>query len=93
MNEKEIIDGYKGIMELDLTDIPEYLKKQTVKQHMTDIEMYKVEQSELKPHLRYENTIGRIQKMHKISLMHQQKRIDIKLQEQIKHNEKYNQRT
>ena len=27
MNKREIIDGYKGIMELDLTDIPENLKK------------------------------------------------------------------
>ena len=90
MNKKDIIEGYKGIMELDLTNIPEYLKKQTVEQHMKDIDKYKAEQYNLKPHLRYENTVERIQKTHKIALMYQEKYIDIKLQEQIKRNEKYN---
>jgi hypothetical protein len=90
MDKKDIIEGYKGIMELDLTDIPESLKKLTVEQHTKDIDRYKAEQYKLKPHLRYENTVERIQKAHKMSLMYQEKRTDIKLQEQLRHNEIYN---
>ena len=62
MNKKEIVDGYKGIMELDLTDIPENFKKIIVEQHEKDIDNYKAEQYKLKPNLRYENTVERIQK-------------------------------
>ena len=90
MNKKEIIDGYKGIMELDLTNIPEYLKKDTVEQHMKDIDIYKAEQYKLKPHLRYENTVERIKNTQKVALMKQQKRIVIEEEERRKHNEMYN---
>ena len=71
---KDIVDGYLGIMDLDLTNIPENLKKIMVEQHMKDIENYKVEQYQLKPHLRYENTVIRIQKMHHYSSMQQKTR-------------------
>ena len=90
MNKKEIIDGYKGIMELDLTNIPEYLKKDTVEQHMKDIDNYKAEQYKLKPQLRYENTVERIKNTHKVALIKQQKRIDVEQEEQRKRNEMYN---
>ena len=90
MNKKEIIDGYKGIMELDLTNIPEYLKKDTVEQHMKDIDIYKAEQYKLKPHLRYENTVERIKNTHKVALMKQQKRIDVEQEERRKQHEMYN---
>tara|TARA_R110002020_G_scaffold107766_1_gene250136 strand:+ start:19 stop:306 length:288 start_codon:yes stop_codon:yes gene_type:complete len=90
MNKKEIIDGYKGIMELDLTNIPEYLKKDTVEQHMKDIDNYKAEQYKLKPHLRYENTVERIKNTHRVALIKQQKRIDVEQEERRKHNEMYN---
>ena len=64
MSKKEIIEGYKGIMDLDLTNIPEYLKKETVELHMKDIEKYKGDQFKLKPNLRYENTVERVQKKY-----------------------------
>ena len=55
-----MIDGYKGIMPLDTTNIkPEHLK-QAIECHYKDIEKYKLEQKQLKPELRYENTILRI---------------------------------
>jgi hypothetical protein len=89
---KDTIDGYLGIMELDLTNIPENLKKITAEQHMKDIENYKAEQYQLKPHLRYENTVMRIQKMHKYSSLQLKKQGELKLQEQIARNEKCNYR-
>jgi hypothetical protein len=90
MNKREIIDGYKGIMELDLTDIPENSKKIIVEQHMKDIDNYKSYQYKLKPSLRYENTIERIQKREEKEKKIQKQQIDILLQEQIKRNEMYN---
>lgn len=89
---KDTIDGYLGIMELDLTNIPENLKKETVEQHIKDIDNYKAEQFKLKPHLRYENTVGRIQKIHQYSSIQLKKQGELKLQEQIARNEKYNYR-
>lgn len=90
MNKKEIVDGYKGIMELDLTDIPENLKKIIVEQHEKDIDNYKAEQYKLKPNLRYENTVERIQKREEYEKKIQKQQIYIQLQEQIKRNEMYN---
>jgi len=90
MNKKEIVHGYKGIMDLDLTNIPEHLKKDAVEQHYKDIAIYKAEQYKLKPHLRYENTVARIEKTHKIALMLRNKRIALEMEERRKHNEKYN---
>jgi hypothetical protein len=87
---KDTIDGYLGIMELDLTNIPENLKKETAEQHMKDIDNYKAEQFKLKPHLRYENTIIRIEKMHQYSSIQLKKQGELKLQEQIARNEKCN---
>lgn len=90
MKKTEIIEGYKGIMELDLTNIPEHLKKETIEQHTKDIDNYKAEQYKLKPHLRYENTVERIKNTHKVALIKQQKRIDVEEEERRKHNEMYN---
>ena len=89
---KDTIDGYLGIMELDLTNIPENLKKETAEQHIKDIDNYKAEQFKLKPHLRYENTIVRIEKMHQYSSIQLKKQGELKLQEQIERNEKCNYR-
>ena len=60
MNKKEIIKGYKGIIDLDLSLVHELYKKEAVKQHYKDIEDYKKYQASLKPKHRYENTIERI---------------------------------
>jgi hypothetical protein len=53
-----IIKGYNGIMDLDLTNVDPIYHKIIIKQHYKDIEDYKLEQSKLKPNKRYENTIG-----------------------------------
>lgn len=55
---KKIIKGYKGIMDLDLTNIYPCNHKSLIEQHYEDIELYKIEQSKLKPKLRYENDVG-----------------------------------
>ena len=55
---QKIIKGYKGIMDLDLSNVELSKHKSMIEQHFKDIENYKLEQSQLKPKLRYENTIG-----------------------------------
>ena len=90
MTKKKIVDGYKGIMELDFTDIPENFKKIIVEQQKKDIDNYKAEQYKLKPNLRYENTVERIQKREEYEKKIQKQQIYIQLQEQIKRNEMYN---
>ena len=52
-----IIPGYNGIMDLDLTNINPVFYKELINQHLKDIENYKIEKYNLKPELRYENTI------------------------------------
>jgi len=58
----EIINGYNGILPLDLSFYHKKFHKEVIKQHQLDIKNYKKEQSELPIHLRYENTISRINK-------------------------------
>lgn len=87
---KDIVEGYKGIMDLDLTHVQEGLKKQMADQHMKDIDDYKTEQSKLSPRLRYENTIERIRKLHHYENEKQKKRAEIQTETQIKRNELYN---
>ena len=62
-----IIKGYKGIMDLDISSIPEIHKKNIIEQHYKDIEDYKKYQKSLPPKNTYENTIVEIQKKNKIS--------------------------
>ena len=64
MKKQIIIDGYKGIIPLDLTLIDPALHKSLIDHHFNDIKEYQKEQSKLKPELRYENTIGKIKIMH-----------------------------
>ena len=52
-----IIKGYNGIMDLDLTNVPEKLHKEMIKQHQKDITDYKLEQAKMPARLRYENTV------------------------------------
>lgn len=65
MNKLDIVKGYNGVMALDLTNIDPVHRKQAVDQHLNDIKIYTQMQNEMSPRLRYENTIGRIQKLHK----------------------------
>lgn len=59
---RNIIKGYNGVMDLDLTNIDKTLHKSLIEQHEKDIQMYKIEQSNLPESKRYENTIGYINK-------------------------------
>ena len=52
-----VIKGYKGIMDLDLTKIDPIHHKSLIKQHKKDIINYKRYQENLPEELRYENTI------------------------------------
>ena len=52
-----IVKGYKGVMDLDLTNIHPVFHKSLIDQHKKDIEKYKLYQQTLEPELRYENTI------------------------------------
>ena len=52
-----IVKGYKGVMDLDLTNIPLVFHKSLIEQHKKDIEKYKLYQQTLEPELRYENAI------------------------------------
>lgn len=61
----KIIPGYKGIMDLDLTNIHPIIHESLIKQHKKDIEDYKIYQESLDPKQRYENTIERIEKSRK----------------------------
>jgi hypothetical protein len=54
---KQIIKGYKGIMDLDLTYVDSKYHKNLIEQHIKDIDLYKIEQAKLPPEQRYENTI------------------------------------
>tara|TARA_Y100000389_G_C17338646_1_gene452058 strand:+ start:597 stop:881 length:285 start_codon:yes stop_codon:yes gene_type:complete len=78
---KNIIPGYKGIMDLDLSIIDSKYHNIVIEQHLKDIYNYKKEQSLLKSHLRYENTIERINKLHEIDHIASKKRQ--KLEEEI----------
>jgi hypothetical protein len=89
MSKDNIIPGYKGIMELDLNLVDPIFRKVAATQHMKDIDLYKAEQFKLKPHLRYENTVARIEKLQKLeeSILNAEK---IKLR---KKQEEYDERT
>lgn len=64
MKNTKIIDGYKGIMDLDLTNVPEQFHKELIKLHQTDIDEYKLEQIKRKPTERYEYSIERSNRIH-----------------------------
>jgi hypothetical protein len=64
MKNENIIPGYHGIMDLDITNMePRYIK-QAIEQHENDIKIYNAEQAKLKPEHRYVNTVMRIDKQH-----------------------------
>ena len=55
-----IVKGYKGIIDLDLTNIHPVYHNILIKQHKQDIENYKKYQKSLEPELRYDNAICKI---------------------------------
>ena len=86
----DIVKGYKGIMDLDLTLVPNELKKQMIDQHNKDIDNYKIEQSLLEPRLRYENTVERIQLSHEKFQEIILKRLKLQEEKRLQHNKDYN---
>jgi len=73
-NASDIEPGYKGIMALDLTDIPHKFRKQAIDQHHHDIGEYKREQAERPARDRYENTVERAQHIHHMDAIAADKR-------------------
>ena len=57
---RHIIDGYYGIMALDLTNIHPMHHPDMIRHHLEDIIQYKKEQSARRVELRYENCILRV---------------------------------
>ena len=86
----DIVKGYNGIMDLDLTRVPIELKKQMIDQHYKDINNYKIEQSLLEPRLRYENTVERIQLSHEKTQAIILQRTMIQNEKRLRHNEMHN---
>ena len=64
MSKKYIVEGYKGIMDLDLTNIPKIHHTEMVRKHHEEIEEYKMEQEKLPERLRYDNVVLKAQKLH-----------------------------
>src|SRR6056300_1206929 len=57
MQDKYIVKGYKGVMDLDLSSVDPKFHKEVIAQHNKDITEYKMEQCRRPPQLRYENNI------------------------------------
>jgi len=88
MNKKNIIDGYKGIMPLDLTNVDVKYHSILIEQHYKDIDLYKKEQAKLPKKLRYENTVMRVEKIHKIDEKAQRRRNELLVKQQELNDEK-----
>jgi len=73
-NDPNIEPGYKGIMDLDLTDIPHKFRKQAIDQHHKDIHEYKEEQAKRPERSRYEYTVERSEHIHHIDAIAADKR-------------------
>ena len=62
-SKKKIISGYNGVIDLDLTNVPEKDHQEMIEQHQKDIKEYKLDQASRPKHLRYENVVPKIMKM------------------------------
>ena len=56
---QKIIKGYKGIMDLDLTNVDSKYHKELIEQHKKDIDQYMLDEEKLPLSKRYENTVGK----------------------------------
>lgn len=90
MKKREIIPGYKGIMDLDLTNIQEEYRENAIERHLKEIEEYKIEQKKRPQHLRYENTVERIRNEHILEDKIKNERMIRLSNERLNHNEIYN---
>lgn len=76
------VPGFKGIMELDLTNVDKRLHLEMKRQHEIDIEEYKVEQEELPENMRYENTVVRAEKLIEMDTQIMKRKREIFLEKQ-----------
>ena len=90
MKNKDIIPGYHGIMDLDVSNMDSRYIKQAIEQHENDIKIYTVEQAKLKPEHRYENTVLRINKQREFSDMKVKAYLDSIEKAAIDRNKRYN---
>ena len=90
MKNKDIIPGYHGIMDLDVSNMdPRYIK-QAIEQHVNDIKIYTAEQAKLKPEHRYENTVMRIDKQREYINMKEKAYLEVIEKESLERNKLYN---
>ena len=87
-----IIDGYKGVMPLDLTDVDPKYHKIMIDQHKEDINEYNKYQGELPLRLRYENTIEKSINLLKKDQEWFSQLADKKRLEQFEADKKYHER-
>ena len=66
MAKDNIMKGYKGVMDLDLSTIDPKFHNEVRKQHLAEIKEYKAYQHSLPSRLRYENTTVRALKTLKL---------------------------
>lgn len=79
---REHAAGYRGVMALDLTAIPPKFQAQAIERHIKDIEEYRRDQLERPERLRYENTVTRIERIHRMDKEANDKRIAATLKAQ-----------
>jgi hypothetical protein len=68
------VAGYRGIMALDLDAIPTQFQKNAIERHIKDIEEYNRDQLKRPEQMRYENTVARIERTHRMDKAVLQKR-------------------
>ena len=71
------MNGYKGIMALDLSAVDPKFHKELIQLHQADIREYKLDQAKRKPKDRYDNSVGRALKNIKHDNMLRIKRMKI----------------
>ena len=69
------MNGYNGIMDLDLTNIDPKFYKELLDLHRIDIKEYKLDQAKRKAKDRYENSVGRAMKNIEYNNMLRAKRL------------------
>lgn len=87
-----IIDGYKGVMSLDLSGVEPKYHKIMIAQHKEDINEYNKYQSELPLRLRYENTTKKAKNLLQSDQEWTKRIADKKRLEQFEADKKYHER-
>jgi len=88
-----IIDGYKGVMPLDLSGVDPIYHTIMIEQHEEDIKEYNKYQQSLPAKLKYENSIERAIQLLEKDKEWLEKRADKNRLEQFERDKKYNELT